>query len=193
MKGVAIVLLIIPIIVLAILPAITSTKDSRTDTDVINMQGLEGQGTEPLVKTFDNLLDGIMQVESGGDPWAVGDDGEAVGAYQIHKIYVDDVNRITKSWGIKARGGYAERYDKEVSRIMVEIYLRHYTKNLIRFDDMSYYELCARIHNGGPDGWRRDPEWFVRNRGYTLEQAETKIANTKAYWLKVKDAMEGGR
>ena len=39
--------------------------------------------------TFDDLLDAIEWVESKGDPAAIGDGGDAVGAYQIHKIYVD--------------------------------------------------------------------------------------------------------
>ena len=43
---------------------------------------------------FEDLMDAIEQVESGGNANAVGDGGAAIGAFQIHKIYVDDVNRI---------------------------------------------------------------------------------------------------
>lgn len=150
--------------------------------------------------TFDDPLDAIEQVESGGDADAVGDGGRAIGAYQLHKIYVDDINRIIG----KKRFTYEERWDRYRSREMTDIYTTHYAQIAARHYlktymgtmepkdgvDVPMFEIIARIHNGGPDGWRNDPEWFVRNRGYTLEQAEKKIANTKAYWSKVKRVLE---
>lgn len=130
--------------------------------------------------TFEDLLDAIEWVESRGDANAVGDNGEAIGAYQLHKIYVDDVNRI---WGSNLT--YEDRWDKNTSRLITKMYLLHY------FPEMpeSGFEILARMHNSGPDGWHNEPEWFVRNRGYTLEEAEKKIKNAKAYWLKVKERM----
>ena len=92
---------------------------------------------------FNDLLDAIEKVESGGDSSAVGDNGKAVGAYQIHKIYVDDVNRIS---GKSFR--YIDRKDKAKSRKMATIYLRHYGKG------KTLIEL-ARIHNGGPKGYKK--------------------------------------
>ncbi len=117
--------------------------------------------------TFDNLLDAIEWVESRGDPWAVGDNGNAVGAYQIHKIYVDDVNRIQKSYNtpmLMRRDGqftYRDRENKQRSREMVTIYLNHYGGT---------FEEMARKQNGGPQGHKKE--------------------STKAYWLKVKARME---
>jgi len=118
------------------------------------------QATE--AHTFDDLLDAIEWVESKGDPWSVGDGGDAVGAYQIHKIYIDDVNRLAKS-----RIGYFEysdRSDKDKSREMVKIYLKHYGGTL---------EEMARKHNGGPQGHKKE--------------------STKPYWLKVKARMESAK
>jgi len=94
---------------------------------------------------FEDMLDAIEWVESKGDPWAVGDDGKAVGAYQIHKIYVDDVNRITRPGIItfKERFTYKERSDPEKSRRMVTIYLNHYGGT---------FEEMAAKHVAGPDG-----------------------------------------
>ena len=92
--------------------------------------------------TFENLLDAIEQVESGGKN-AVGDGGKAFGAYQIHKIYVDDVNRISKK-----NYSYADRNCKKKSREMVTIYLKHYGKGKSLID-------MARIHNGGPRGHKK--------------------------------------
>ena len=88
------------------------------------------------------LLDAIRQVESGGR-CVTGDSGRAVGVYQIHKVYVDDVNRIAKT-----KYTYADRNDEAKSRKMVEIYLTHYGKGKSQLD-------MARIHNGGPTGHKK--------------------------------------
>lgn len=124
----------------------------------------EGQsgttGTEP--HTLDDLLDAIEWVESKGDPFAIGDNGEAVGAYQIHKIYVDDVNRINRAKSKhKYQYPYEARYSHHLSREMTSIYLNHYGGS---------FEERARKHNGGPTGHLRE--------------------ETKSYWLKVKARME---
>ena len=114
--------------------------------------------------TFDDLLDAIEWVESKGDAGAVGDNGDAVGAYQIHEIYVDDVNMLCGDLFT-----YEDRWDKAESRIMTNIYLRWYAsrENLGREPTL---EDAARIHNGGPDGWKKE--------------------STKPYWLKVKARIE---
>lgn len=141
------------------------------------------------------FLDAIEWVESKGDPQAVGDNGNAVGSFQIHERYVDDVNMIMKRYVSGWQSiPYSDRWHRDKSRLMVTIYLTYYRDKMIHsldsYDTADDFECMARIHNGGPDGWRNDPQWFVRNRDYVLEQAERKIANTKAYWLKVKARME---
>ena len=118
--------------------------------------------------SIEALLDAIEQVESGGDPNAVGDGGEAVGSFQIHKIYVDDVNRIN-TFGPKY--SYDDRYDKDKSREMTKAYLCWYirfTRGIWKKPEWEgrRWEYMARIHNGGPDGWKKE--------------------STKAYWEKVK-------
>ena len=89
------------------------------------------------------LLNAIEQVESGGRADAVGDSGSAVGAYQIWKICVDDINRIKG----KKIYTYQDRLNKTKSRQMCEIYIDHYGKGM---DDISK----ARIWNGGPRGYK---------------------------------------
>lgn len=108
---------------------------------------------------------------------------QAVGAYQIHKIYVDDVNRIIRSW----KGHdvihfhYEDRWDRDSSRLMVTYYLNHYYKKSTALDYVidsetltedinTKFERMACIHNGGPDGWKKE--------------------STKEYWEKVKNRME---
>ena len=94
--------------------------------------------------SFDRLLDAIEQVESSGREKVIGDGGNAHGAYQLHKIYVDDVNRIL---GRKVYT-YADRMNRQKSRQMVTIYLNHYGKGLSLIDK-------ARIHNGGSTGHKK--------------------------------------
>jgi hypothetical protein len=157
------------ILILLIAAALLAWAYNKTITSTEHYVSTETSGmgdrlTEEL--TFDDLLDAIEWVESKGDPWAIGDDGRAVGAYQIHKIYVDDVRRImlkrfaTYSWSVGVPN-YQSRQDPEKSRDMVTTYLKHYGGT---------FEEMARKHNGGPKGH--------------LKEA------TKSYWLKVKARME---
>ncbi|KKN71388.1 hypothetical protein LCGC14_0421100 [marine sediment metagenome] len=142
--------------------------------------------------TFDDLLDAICQVESGGRADAVGDGGAAVGAYQIHQIYVDDVNRIMRIWSDKYQSyidngrltkavpvqidnedvyqfSYEDRRNEQKSRAMTSIYLNHYgTAERLGYEPT--FEDYARIHNGGLYGWKKQ--------------------STEKYWLKVKERLK---
>ena len=106
--------------------------------------------------TFEDLLDAIEYVESGGDANAKGDGGRAVGAYQIWKIYVDDANRILALQGKNRRYTYDDRQNKAKSREMVAIVIQHYGNDI---------ETMARAHKCPP---KRYDEF------------------TKAYWGKIK-------
>jgi hypothetical protein len=119
--------------------------------------------------TFDDLLDAIEWIESKGDANAVGDNGNAIGAYQIHKIYVRDINRFL-GWN---RFEYEDRYSKKLSREMTRQYISWYASRA--YDDTRdskffKLEVMARIHNGGPKGYMKE--------------------STKPYWNKVKERME---
>jgi len=94
---------------------------------------------------FLKLLRAIEIRESGSRADAVGDDGAAVGSFQLHKIYVRDVNRIL---GYKAYT-YFDRWNRQKSCSMASTYLLYYGKGLT-------LEQIARNHNGGgPDGWKK--------------------------------------
>lgn len=97
------------------------------------------------------LVEAIEQVESGGDPDAVGDGGRAVGVLQIHPIMVRDVNRIL------GREAYTleDRRNRTRSYEMFWIYTQHYSADADR-------ETIARRWNGGPTGERKtstEPYW----------------------------------
>ena len=108
------------------------------------------------VEVTAKLLNAIKNVESSGNSSAVGDNGKAVGAYQIHKVYVDDVNNILKNRGLKTRFKYTDRFNDKKSRIMTCIYLLHYGKVYERkTEKKANLEVLAKIHNGGPSGWKK--------------------------------------
>jgi hypothetical protein len=116
-----------------------------------------------------DLYEAIAYVESRGIDCAVGDNGKALGRYQLHKIYVDDVNRIAKT-----NYTYNDRLDTKKSLSMVKIYLNYYGKRYTKITGKpATDEIKARIHNGGPDGFRK--------------------LSTIKYWNKVKEAMKRGQ
>ena len=93
--------------------------------------------------------------------------------YQIREIYVRDVNRIILNDRICSfQFEPTDNQSKDRSEIMMYIY---WLKWGIHYQKKTYnpvtYEVLARIHNGGPLGWKK-PE-------------------TIAYWQKVKAIMKG--
>lgn len=113
-----------------------------------------------------SLLHAIAVVESKIDPTAIGDGGDAVGIFQIHKIYVDDVNRIAKT-----SYTYEDRFSVKKSTEMIEIYLNHYSKVYKnKTGKEATNEVKARIHNGGPNGWSKK--------------------STERYWKRVKKYLQ---
>ena len=109
--------------------------------------------------TLDQVLDAIATVESRNDPCAVGDDGRAVGAYQIHERYWTDVRRI-----LKVDWPYADAKDPVKARAAVRAYVQRYAQ---RYGQRP--SVWARVHNGGPRGPLK--------------------GNTQKYWIKVRDEL----
>ena len=112
-----------------------------------------------------DVYDAIKEVESGGDCKAIGDSGKAVGAYQIHEIYVKDANRISgKSYTLEDR--YDEKKSLEIVKIVTTYYGNYYKK---KTGKEVTPEIIARIHNGGALGWNK--------------------SSTISYWNKVKSKL----
>lgn len=107
---------------------------------------------------LDNLIDAIGIVESNNNDRAIGDGGKAIGRYQIHKAYwVDGCQYLKVDWP------YSQAVDATKARLVVKAYLVRYGKG-------KSIEQLARIHNGGPNGWKKE--------------------STIKYWLKVKQEIE---
>ena len=121
----------------------------------------EAKRLKSNVRRFKDLLDAIEIIESGGDCNAVGDNGRAVGAYQIHLCYLEDANK--QSWHKIFTEN--DRYDRQKSREMVRLYMDRYA-TYGRLGREPTLEDMARIHNGGANGYKKE--------------------STKAYWQKIK-------
>ncbi len=122
---------------------------------------------------FDDFLRAIVWVESKGNEIAIGANGER-GLYQLSEIYIDDVNRIlgpSLAYG-KDVYSYKGAFNPTYSKTMVKCYLKYYLDKFAKDkpESMSSFEMAARIHNDGPNGWKKD--------------------STKPYWEKIKARME---
>lgn len=108
------------------------------------------------------LCSAIAKVES--DRGATSDN-----VYQIRNIYVDDVNRFSKD----IHFNHADVYDKTKSEQMMRRYWRWYGELYkINTRQNPTYETLARIHNGGPYGWRKPStiRYWMRVRKELLKE-----------------------
>ena len=96
---------------------------------------------------------------------SVGDNGNAIGPYQIWRSYWKDAVQFDKSIG----GKYEDCFNREYSEKIVNAYMDRYAieRRLGRTVTM---EDIARIHNGGPNGYRKKA--------------------TQSYWEKVLNIMK---
>ena len=114
--------------------------------------------------TYMTLILAIIAVESNGDDNAVGDYGLAYGCLQMHAEYVQDAaEHAGKDWTHK------DAFDRETAIDIFLAYMDRYaTEN--RLGRHVTVEDIARIHNGGPNGWKKP--------------------HTEAYWHKVKSVLD---
>ena len=91
------------------------------------------------------LIATLIMVESGGNDFAVGDEGDAIGCLQIHKGVIADVNRV---YGLTYRWPESA-YSRENSVCICRLYLKHYAPA------GATDEQLARIWNGGPKGYKK--------------------------------------
>ena len=93
--------------------------------------------------TISKLISALIIVESSGNDLAIGDHGKAIGALQIHKEVILDVNRV---YGTHYR--HQDMTNRAQARAVCEAYLRHYGRGATT-------EQLARRWNGGPTGDRK--------------------------------------
>jgi len=105
-----------------------------------------------------SLLPILAQVESNNNPNAVGDNGKALGLYQIHAGYWEDgCNFLEVDWPY----GWAKK-PKYASQI-VTAYLMYYGDLYEKkTGKKATAEVLCRIHNSGPLGYKKKcsiPYW----------------------------------
>jgi len=106
------------------------------------------------------LLTALIAVESSGDPNAIGDNGLAYGCLQLHAGYVQDAAEFAgKTWR------HQDAFNPATAEQIVRAYMARYATQK-RLGRSPTYEDIARIHNGGPNGYKK--------------------AATDKYWNKVK-------
>ena len=103
-----------------------------------------------------HLLSALMFVESGNNDSAHAIGEDAVGVLQIRKTMVDDVNRILKRQGKDHRFTYDDRWLRNKSIQMFDIYCKHY--------GLTTAEEIARCWNGGPRGMDKDATVYYWNK-----------------------------
>ena len=109
-----------------------------------------------------HLLSAIMYVESSYNDSAYNSREDAVGCLQIRKTMVDDVNRILRRQKSDLRFTYDDRWLRNKSIKMFDIYCKHY--------GLTTSEEIARCWNGGPRGMQNEM--------------------TANYWKKVKNKID---
>jgi len=138
------------------LTTVIDTLNHRLETFDIKLQ------FKQFRDEFKEVLDAIIFVESSDNDSAYHKGEDAVGCLQIRKCMVDDVNRILKRQGSYKLYSYQDRWNRNKSIDMFNIYVEHYNLNSA--------EEIARCWNGGPQG--------INN------------LHTVGYWNKVENKLE---
>ena len=106
---------------------------------------------------------GMIQVESNDNDSAYNKSEEAVGCLQIRPIMVREVNRILKKQGKEYRFKMKDRWDRDKSLEMFWVWRDYHHPR-------SSDEVIARNWNGGPNGYKKK--------------------STVKYWKKVNSCLE---
>ena len=101
-----------------------------------------------LSKNTTHLLSAIMFVESSYNDSAYNSYEDAVGCLQIRKCMVNDVNRILRRQKSDIRFTYDDRWLRNKSIKMFDIYCKYYR--------LTTAEEIARCWNGGPRGMQNE-------------------------------------
>jgi len=136
-------------------------------TAIISLLVLASPAFALTDKDFNDVLRAIRVVESNNNPDAVGDNGNAIGIYQIWRTYWTDATEFS---GIG--GTYRDCFKPEYADKIVRAYMKRYATKR-RLGREPTQEDISRIHNGGPNGYKKTA--------------------TLKYWDKVKAVLERDR
>jgi hypothetical protein len=92
----------------------------------------------------DNLIKAIHQQETGGKLGPItGDNGKALGPFQIHYNYWKDSG---------VPGSYSQCADYNYSVRVINAYMQRFAPEHLKRGNL---EALARVHNGGPEGYTK--------------------------------------
>ena len=95
------------------------------------------------------LIMALIQVESSGRDCVTGDGGRAIGCLQLHAAYVADAAQYSgEDWT------HVDAYDRQTSIEIVSAYMARYATERRLGREVTAQDI-ARIHNGGPNGYKR--------------------------------------
>lgn len=100
-------------------------------------------------KELNDVLTAIRTVESSNNPSAIGDNGNAIGVYQIWKSYWKDARQTSSIGGV-----YHDCFDPDYADRIVRSYMKRYATEKRLGRDVTQEDI-ARIHNGGPNGHKK--------------------------------------
>ena len=95
-------------------------------------------------KELTDVLAAIRVVESNNNPDAVGDNGKAIGVYQIWKVYWQDATEFSNIGGV-----YLDCRNPDYADRVVRAYMKRYA-NERRLGRPVTQRDIAVMHNGGP-------------------------------------------
>lgn len=99
--------------------------------------------------TIIQLVIALIAVESNGIDNEIGDNGDAYGCLQIHSCYVADASEYAGvDWT------HEDAFDRVKSVRIFQAYMQRYATPQ-RLGRAVTAEDIARIHNGGPNGWKK--------------------------------------
>lgn len=133
---------------------------------VLALEWLAGTRTPPRFWPRPQILAAIRFVESSDrqDP-PDGDDGRAIGPFQIHAAYWADAQGADPGLG----GSYQDCRRRAYAERVVAAYMQRYAPEAWARGEA---EVIARVHNGGPGGQQ--------------------LAATLPYWHRVLDRLQRG-
>ena len=106
------------------------------------------QGMNETISILQLVL-ALIAVESSGIDDQIGDDGRAFGCLQIHGCYVADASEHAGvDWT------HEDAFDRVTSLRIFSAYMERYATPE-RLGTVTA-EKMARIHNGGPNGWKKE-------------------------------------
>lgn len=126
---------------------------SRTNVSLIgSLAGCAGSASIS-VPSLEKLVDAIAAVESGNNPTAIGDQGRARGAWQLHEGAVNHVNQLFHTSYVWPQDALNPTTARQIVKLYLIILGYTYPENVYTKQYFLNIEKCVRKYNGGYKHW----------------------------------------